>query len=237
MPYSPQASNQVFDFMTGKISSGEWKPGTKIATEEQLCAQLDVSRIAVRQALEKLSALGVLKRVQGSGTYVNGFDEASLMGLVYYPPTYETMLTVLEFRRMFDPYNAQLFIRHATEKEIQLLQENYAKMLLCENDMLTFRNCDNEFHDLIARGTHNTVIIQISSVLTELLCRHQSAQYQNVGPAHAIKWHRMILSAVSEGNEELANIYARIHIDNAINSLHKKMHMAFPASPSPEGIP
>lgn len=231
--YSIQASNQVFNYITDKISSGEWQPGMKIATEEQLCAQLNVSRIAVRQALEKLSVLMVLNRVQGSGTYVNRFSNASLMGLVYYPPTYETMLTVLEFRRMFDPYNTQLFIRYASNDKIDRLRENFSVMLECVDDANKFRNSDNEFHDMIANGTNNPLIIQISSVLTELLRRYQVTQYQNIGPAHAVKWHKMILEAICERNEELAYIYARMHIDNSIESLRKKMN-ASSTHPSPQ---
>lgn len=46
----------------GKFCSGEWKPGTKISTEEQLCAELSFSRITVRQTLKKLSALSVCQR-------------------------------------------------------------------------------------------------------------------------------------------------------------------------------
>ena len=114
MPYSAQASNLVFKDITEHISSGQWAPGMKIETEEQLCSRLGVSRIAVRQAIEKLSALSVLRKVQGSGTYVNSFKDASLLGMIYYPPTRETMRTVLEFRRMFDSYNAQLFVQYAS---------------------------------------------------------------------------------------------------------------------------
>ena len=116
MSYSTQASNQVFQYITDHISSGIWKPGMKIDTEDQLCQTLSVSRAAVRQAIERLSSLSVLRKQQGSGTYVNGFDQVSLMGMLYYPPSRETMMTVLEFRRMFDSYNAELFVAHASRR-------------------------------------------------------------------------------------------------------------------------
>ena len=123
MSYSAQASNLVFKDITEHISSGQWAPGMKIETEEQLCSRLGVSRIAVRQAIEKLSALSVLRKVQGSGTYVNSFKDASLLGMIYYPPTRETMRTVLEFRRMFDSYNAQLFVQYASPEELAELEK------------------------------------------------------------------------------------------------------------------
>ena len=215
MSYSGQASNQVFDYITGNISSGKWVPGTKIATEEQLGDALGVSRIAVRQAIEKLSALSVLKKVQGSGTYVNSFEDASLMGLEYYPPTQETMLTVLEFRRMFDPYNTELFIRNATPDELKALEESFEQMVQAQDDPVQFQSCDNAFHNLIAEGTHNAVIRQISHTLTKLLMRHQTLRYDDC----AAKWHAMILDAIRSKEEELVHIYAKIHIDNSIRVL------------------
>ena len=222
MSYSNQAANHVFDYIVGKIRANEWTPGTKIETEAQLGENLDVSRIAVRQAIEKLAALSVLNKVQGSGTYVNTFEESSLMGLVYYPPTLQTMLTVLEFRRMFDPYNTELFIDKCSPQDVASLEENYRNMIQFSNDIIRFRFFDNEFHHIIAQGTHNVVIAQISALLTELLTEHQTALYQNTGPEHAIKYHGLILDCIKESNAELANIYARIHIENSMKNLIQK---------------
>ena len=101
MAYSTQASKTVDDFILAKIQDGVWIPGSRIYTEEQLCEELGVSRIAVRQALGRLSALSVLTKQQGSGTFVNKFEDASLAGMVYYPATLERFLTVLEFRKQF----------------------------------------------------------------------------------------------------------------------------------------
>ncbi len=222
MAYNSQAANKVFSYIVSKIRSSEWTPGTKIETEAQLGENLDVSRIAVRQAIEKLAALSVLEKIQGSGTYVKPFENSSLMGLVYYPPTKQKMLTVLEFRLMFDPYNTQLFIENCKQEDINLLEDNFERLVAASNDMLQFRVIDNEFHHLIACGTHNVIIAQISALLTELLTEHQTALYHNTGPEHAIKYHRLIIDSIKERNAELANIYSRIHIENSMKNLRAK---------------
>lgn len=222
MSYSSQASNQVFRDITEHISSGQWSPGMKIETEEQLCSRLGVSRVAVRQAIEKLSALSVLHKVQGSGTYVNSFKDASLLGMIYYPPTRETMRTVLEFRRMFDSYNAQLFVQYATEEELVVLEENYRGMTALRDEPKAFQKYESDFHNLIASGTHNVIIRQISSMLTELLEWHQALQYNNIGPDNSILWHGRILDAIREGDGELASLCTRIHIDKSIEYIEKK---------------
>lgn len=223
MPYSLQATNTVFEHITHSIKSGAWTAGTKIATETQLCQELAVSRAAVRQAIEKLSALGVLRKVQGSGTYVEEFQRVSLSGMLYYPVTPETMTVVLEFRRMFDSYNTELYIQKCTRADVALLGDNYQRMRQARDDHQQFRYLDNEFHDLIARGTRNPIIAQISEVLTDLLREHQSALYSNTGPEHAIQYHGMILSCIEEGNAELAGIYSRMHIENSLKTLAEKV--------------
>jgi DNA-binding FadR family transcriptional regulator len=219
--YSSQASKKAFSYIVEKIHSGEWNEGTRIDTETQLCEKINVSRVAVRGAVEKLSAMSVLIKIQGSGTYVNAFDKCQLVGLVYYPPTLETMITVLEFRKMFDPYNASLFIDNCTGEELAGLEDNFTNMKNAAKDPVRFRSLDHEFHNIIAKGTHNTIIAQISVLLGDLLADYQLALYYNVGPEHAIKYHAMILENIKEKNKELAYAYSKTHIDNAIVEIKK----------------
>lgn len=64
-----KVSEKVYDFIIDKIRSKEWLPNTKIMTEKELCEELNVSRVAVRQASDKLVAIGLLKKCQGAGTF------------------------------------------------------------------------------------------------------------------------------------------------------------------------
>ena len=148
------------------------------------------------------------------------------MGLIYYPVTQERLLTVLEFRRMFDPYNTQLFIRNATREEFDRLEANYAAMEAAgkAGQAAEFHRYDHEFHDLLARGTHNMMIVQLSEMLTELLMYYQAEDKHNLGFDHALKYHKLILDSIRDRNEELAYIYCSIHIENAIK--HNKEEAA-----------
>jgi GntR family histidine utilization transcriptional repressor len=61
---------QVKDYITGKINDGAMRPGTRIESEAELVACLNVSRMTVNRALRELTAEGRLKRIQGRGTFV-----------------------------------------------------------------------------------------------------------------------------------------------------------------------
>ena len=52
-------SQQVFDQLREQILSGGWKPGDKLPSENELAAQFGVSRVTVRNALQRLSGLGL----------------------------------------------------------------------------------------------------------------------------------------------------------------------------------
>lgn len=53
-----------------KIETGELAPGTKVASENQLSEQFQVSRMTARRALKELSDAGFLFRSQGLGTFI-----------------------------------------------------------------------------------------------------------------------------------------------------------------------
>ncbi len=61
---------QVKEYIKSKIDTGELAIGKRIASENELVATLNVSRMTVNRALRELSAEGRLKRIQGRGTFV-----------------------------------------------------------------------------------------------------------------------------------------------------------------------
>ena len=67
--------SQVFDILKGRIDSGEYPAGTRMPAELDLADEFGVSRITVRQAMNKLMAEGRIERRRGFGTIVNETHE------------------------------------------------------------------------------------------------------------------------------------------------------------------
>jgi GntR family transcriptional regulator len=61
---------QVRRDLLQRITSGEFKPGDLLPTEEALCHEYDVSRITVRRAVADLAANYIVTRKRGLGTIV-----------------------------------------------------------------------------------------------------------------------------------------------------------------------
>lgn len=62
--------HQLKEIIREHIQSGEWNPGDKIPSENQICEKYNISRNTAKKALEDLVQDGLLKRIQGKGTFV-----------------------------------------------------------------------------------------------------------------------------------------------------------------------
>ncbi|MBO4209847.1 winged helix-turn-helix domain-containing protein [Micromonospora echinofusca] len=69
MPATPFYERIVNDIRT-QIKSGELKPGDKLPSISELCAQYEVSTQVIRSAMLILRAEGLVEGHQGRGVYV-----------------------------------------------------------------------------------------------------------------------------------------------------------------------
>ncbi len=61
---------QLMQRLRGDIASGIYPVHSRIPSEQELCAAYQVSRVTVRKALAELTREGLLRRMQGKGTFV-----------------------------------------------------------------------------------------------------------------------------------------------------------------------
>ncbi|MEL7566967.1 MAG: GntR family transcriptional regulator [Dehalobacterium sp.] len=62
---------QLANIIEGSITSGEYKQGEKLPSEQELIKTFSVSRVTVRQTMNYLAAKDIIIRKQGLGTFVN----------------------------------------------------------------------------------------------------------------------------------------------------------------------
>ncbi|MEO5692730.1 MAG: GntR family transcriptional regulator [Usitatibacter sp.] len=61
---------QLAGLMRGRIARGQWRPGERVPTLEELMREFEVARVTVRQAVEVLAREGLLSAQRGRGTFV-----------------------------------------------------------------------------------------------------------------------------------------------------------------------
>jgi GntR family transcriptional regulator len=66
----PSLANEIVNSIKARIDSAEYRPGSRLPTEAQLCEEFGVSRATVRSAVKELDVTGLVHTRQGLGTYV-----------------------------------------------------------------------------------------------------------------------------------------------------------------------
>src|SRR5690348_13842264 len=61
---------QLADLFRQRVDKGEWQPGSRLPSIEELMLQFDVARVTVRQAIALLADDGLLSPQRGRGTFV-----------------------------------------------------------------------------------------------------------------------------------------------------------------------
>lgn len=214
-------SDVVYEQLMENLIAGEWKPGDKIPSENELAAQLQVSRISVRSALQRLSSLGLVESRQGEGTFVCEFSGAqyanNLIPLVVFERS--DMQDLMEFRNILDSEIAALAALRATDTDIALLHQNYQRHMAAEGDVTKCADYDSEFHCLLAAATHNALFHKVYQVFQPVFRKNMHQIVSIMGVSGARVNHAAILAAVEQHDPEAARAAMQTHVQETISSV------------------
>jgi GntR family transcriptional repressor for pyruvate dehydrogenase complex len=220
-----RTSDIVFDAIEEKIFNGEWKSGTKIMSEPQLAKELGVSRMSVREAIEKMVALDILTKKQGEGTFVNDLTPAvymnSLIPMIMLDR--DNYLDILEFRLMTEVESARLCAQRCGDEKIEELENCYKVMMDNKDNFEKYSIADMRFHMIIAEGSGNSLVVKVNNVLKSILEYHQKVLYTKLGPTGGIREHKQILDAIKNRDSELSAIYMRRHLERTIKDIKENL--------------
>lgn len=224
------ASDQVVEYIQKKIQSGIWKPGMKISTEVQLQQETGFGKTTVREAVEKLVTMGILKKNQGDGTYVEEYDASSLINLIK-PElllNQHDIITILEFREILEPACVELFVKRYDEKRTEELAELLQAMRTYQYDQdnTFFYEADRDFHLKIAEGTGNSILIRVMEILNEEMTKYHYTANHTIGAKSGVEEHGRILEAIRQRDAELGSIFMKRHIQRSKLDMQKFMSAA-----------
>lgn len=187
------------------ISSGNWPVGDRIPSETQLSTDLGVGRTSVREAIRALAHSGLLEVKRGDGTYVKAQDETQ----VALRRRFRTARArdVIEVRRGIDVMIARNAARNRRDDEVVELRRSLEarNQVADQRDPDAFALADAQFHQLVARLTHNEVMLDLYIGLADAI--QASIRPDNCPTGYADDpedSHALLVQAISVQDEDLA---------------------------------
>ncbi|MBN1302079.1 MAG: FadR family transcriptional regulator [Melioribacteraceae bacterium] len=206
IPIKQIIASQIEDAILTK----QYAPGDRLPSENELCEQFNVSRTSVREALQVLSAHGLITIEKGRGIFVNRITSESVVNpLEKYLKlnlSKNYIIDLVNARQMIEPSIAKDASIHHDAEDIHLMKVNIEQLKNHSGGFEVLAELDMEFHQLLARATKNKVIPLLITPIHNLMPQLKSAVYANVNDAKesAVEWHTKILNAVEQRDGEKA---------------------------------
>lgn len=197
-------SERVRDDILGRIVSGELRPGSPLPAERILAEQFGVARTSIREAVQGLSALGVIER-RGNRSYVTERVPGAELPASDGRP--RSLRILLEARQVLELVLFELAAARATARErneVMAMARIPAPAALDE-----FVRADREFHAAIAGACGNPALVEVYGRVLDTLADTEApaALLLGFGPgddaadgiARAAAEHRRIAEAFVAG--------------------------------------
>jgi GntR family transcriptional repressor for pyruvate dehydrogenase complex len=206
-----------------KITAGDLKPGDMLAPQDHLAKSMGVSRASLREALNRLSLMGLIETRQGAGTFVKSATPSDFMN----PLTSFVILDqisaeeLLDARLHIESAVAALAATHATLEDIaklRFLLEGMKKDFRSNNSK-SFIARDVQFHVLIAETSKNRVLVKVVEIIRGLL-RQFIKKFFEAMPSSmndAIRYHENIFNAIQQHDPVAAKRHMEEHILSLID--------------------
>ena len=193
-----RAMNAVKDY----IQKNNLLKGDKLPSERELGELLGVSRVVVREALKLLETLGLVKKLQGKGTYVGELKINILSRNVWQSLDKSNLniIEVLEVRREFEKSIIKLAIEKVNDSDLQELKNIIDKMKI-EKNRIRYVEQDLNFHLKFLGILKNEFIKKLSSILIDFfmffIILDDSKKYLNVNyRTYSVRFHEEILDGL-----------------------------------------
>ncbi len=168
--------DSVYERLLDNIKSGRWNPGDKLPSEGELCTMLQVSRVSVRSALQRLQALGFIEVKRAKGSFVCGAAELFDVSRVDCDVdlTHEEFREIAQLRGMLEEKSVEVIVSKKSgaapaAPDFSAMEQAYQGMAAAveAKDLDAFTLHDHQFHQAITLATGNSKFIRIAQIFKE----------------------------------------------------------------------
>lgn len=212
-----------------RILDGTYPPGQPIPSEATLLAEMKVSRTCLREALQNLTAKGLVSSRPKLGTLVRpslewNFLDADLLRWRQQVVDRKTfLLELFAVRRMIEPETAALAALNVTPEIVTQLERTVMAMARGNGERTeTTTEADVAFHRLLLAASGNAMLSGLGACIEEALRASISVTSQpEVGSKFALDKHVDVFEAVRDGDSEAARRHMSALLDMTWDCLIK----------------
>jgi GntR family transcriptional repressor for pyruvate dehydrogenase complex len=235
---SESLPRRVAQLISRGIEAGDFNPGARLPTEQQLAETFGVSRNVVREAVAQLRADGIIEARQGLGAFVLSPEQRTAIRIDREAlDSGDNMRQLFELRRILETESATLAASRRSRKQLAAIKAALDRMGGEERWEEGSIEADLAFHREIAKATGNSYIHTFISFVCEQIRR--SIHYARMtNPLHDlveinVGEHVRIYEALAAGDPEAAGAAMAAHIAGAAERVGIRLPQLKPARRQP----
>ena len=186
------------------IVSGEMPENATLPNEAELMARYKVSRTALREAMQFLTAQGMVRARTRAGTVVlpgeewNFLDPVVLDAALRHRANTSFYEALLEARALLEPEAARRAAARATARQVALIEEAFLAMVESNSrDDKSWSRADLAFHTAIIEASGNWIYRHFGSAIrAALLVTFRLTHRHTTSHGDAVAMHRDVLEAI-----------------------------------------
>jgi DNA-binding GntR family transcriptional regulator len=216
---------RILDTLREAIVSGDFKPGHPLP-ENDLAAQLGVSRAPLREAFQILGREGLVETIPYKGTIVRHLTRQDIEELY----TLRCVLEQFAIRRV---------IAAARAEDVTTLRGIYDEMLAAALDgsLKAVNQIDRRFHDTLIELSGHHLLAETWSTVTLRVRQVMALRNRRNSDLSQIAYnHAPIIEAIARGDEAEAMVLIEKHVVSSLD-LIVELWEDPAAQPADEGAP
>ena len=161
--------DEVYEQLHNQIISGKLREGEKIASENKLADSFDVSRVVIREALQRLRSEKHIITKHGLGSFVTNQKNYTLLGEIESFVPEEGYDQLLQFREAVEFKAIRLSTTYGTEEDFKRLFDSIKQMKLTTGNLEAYSYADYDFHYAVVQCSHNQLLVRSISACKDFI--------------------------------------------------------------------
>jgi len=214
-PLRYRLGEQVADLILTAIRLHEFMPGARLPSEIELCAQIGVNRMAVREGLRWLEDHKYIRMQRGryGGAFVLDPELDVVMDRL--SGRASDLRELFEYRTVVEPFIAALAAERISESELSRLDQLHQEELQ-EPSVVRgrFRAIDVAIHQIVAEASRNAYLVDaVQDIRVKLAPGLDLLAPSNERRIQSIESHGKLIDSLNAHDASGASAVMRAHID------------------------